>query len=183
MTLPLQILGVLSVVGGFIGFPGQLFHHPEWNKIEGFLEPVMLKVEHGEGAGHPGLGLEFLLIALSLAVAGFGIWLAYRFYMGDEAGVRPRRLAERFPFAHRALENKYWVDELYDSTVIRPVHRMCLFAWKVVDVVIIDTLIVNGSAFLTELTGDFLRFLQTGNVRNYALSVALGILVLAVILW
>ena len=51
------------------------------------------------------------------------------------------------------------------------------------DVVVIDTLIVNGSAFATELTGDFLRFIQTGNVRNYALSVALGILVLAVILW
>jgi hypothetical protein len=49
--------------------------------------------------------------------------------------------------------------------------------------VIIDTLIVNGSAFAVELTGDFLRFLQTGNVRNYALSVALGILILAMVLW
>jgi NADH-quinone oxidoreductase subunit L len=103
--------------------------------------------------------------------------------MGAQAGDRPRRMAERFAFAHRTLLNKYWVDELYDGTVIQPLHRLCLFCWKVIDVVVIDTLIVNGSAFATELAGDFLRFLQTGNVRNYALSVALGILVLAVILW
>jgi len=204
MTLPLQILGVLSVVGGFIGFPGQLFHHPEWNKIEGFLEPVMLKVEHGEGAAHPGLGLEFLLIALSLAVAGFGIWLAYRFYMGDEAGVRPRRLAERFPFAYRTLSNKYWVDELYDSTVIAGTVKLARFLWdadaRVVDGAvngtrhttvgssflsgIFDLRVVDGAvnliATIYDVASRQFRRLQVGFTQGYAIVMACGAVALVV---
>ena len=53
MTLPLQILAVLSIVGGFIGIPGQLFGRPELNKIESFLEPVMLPIHWG---GHDAAG-------------------------------------------------------------------------------------------------------------------------------
>ncbi len=66
---------------------------------------------------------------------------------------------------------------------MRPIFRLSQFSWKTVDTVVIDGVMVNGTAFATELTGDLLRFLQTGNVRNYALSVALGILALALILW
>jgi NADH-quinone oxidoreductase subunit L len=184
MTLPLQVLGVLSVIGGAIGLPGYLWGHPEANLIDRFLEPVIVHPEHTGHAGHhPGLPLELGLIFLSLAVAGFGIWLAWRFYKSDPEWRRPKALAERFPFGHRLLLNKYWVDELYDAVVIRPLHGFAVFCWKIVDVIVIDTIIVNGSAFATELTGDMLRFLQTGNVRNYALSVVLGILALAVVLW
>ncbi|MFV2071182.1 MAG: NADH-quinone oxidoreductase subunit L, partial [Thermoanaerobaculales bacterium] len=86
-------------------------------------------------------------------------------------------------FAHKLLFNKYWVDEIYDAVVIKPIHRLALLCWKIIDVLIIDTLFVNGTAFTVELSGDLLRFLQTGNVRNYALSVALGVLALALILW
>jgi len=189
MTLPLQILALLSIVGGvIIGFPGLLFHRENWNLINRFLAPVIAEVGHGgHGAEHGGhavsLGLEWALVCLSVAVASCGIYLAYRFYKADPDFNLAKRLAERFAFVHRLLLNKYWVDEIYDTTVIRPLYKLCIFSWKVVDVVIIDTIIVNGSAFVTELTGDLLRFLQTGNVRNYALSVALGIVVLAAILW
>ncbi len=196
MTVPLVALAALSTVGGFLGIPGKLFGRPQLNLIEGFLEPAMVHVEpsirHGaavahETAAHGGhalsLGLEVALIFLSVAVAAAGIWLAWRYYFADLEWSRPRAFAERFRFAHRTLVNKYWVDELYDAVVIRPLYRLANFCWKVVDVVVIDTLCVNGSAFVTELTGDVLRFLQTGNVRNYALSVALGILALAVVLW
>ena len=112
-----------------------------------------------------------------------GISLAFRFYTGPQAFERPRRLAERFATGYRVVLNKYYVDEIYDALVVRPIHRLAVFCWKVVDVIIIDTIFVNGSAFFTELTGDFLRFLQTGNVRNYALYVALGILALGLALW
>ncbi len=101
MTVPLQILGVLSIVGGFIGLPGHLWGKPEANLIDTWLEPVVLSVGHGEHVGaHPGLGLEIGLIFLSLAAAGFGIAMAYRFYMAGDAGQRPQRLAESFPFAY-----------------------------------------------------------------------------------
>jgi NADH:ubiquinone oxidoreductase subunit 5 (subunit L)/multisubunit Na+/H+ antiporter MnhA subunit len=65
----------------------------------------------------------------------------------------------------------------------RPIHRLANFLWKVVDELIIDTLFINGAAFTVELTGDVLRFVQTGNVRNYALAVAIAVLALAVFLW
>ena len=191
MTLPLIVLGALSVVGGIlIGFPGQLFHQPDLNRIEAFLHPVMAPIAavggvpgHGAGPHAVSLSTEWTLVIGSVLVAVAGWMVARRFYVGAEPFAPARRLAERFPFVHTLLLDKYRVDELYDAVVVRPIHGLARFLWKVVDVVIIDTLFVNGSAFVVELTGDFLRFLQTGNVRNYALSVALGILILAVVLW
>ena len=191
MTLPLVVLGILSTVGGLvIGFPGQLFHKPELNWIEGFLHPVMAEVGAGHGAGGHGeaahavsLSTEWVLVVASVLVAVAGWLVARRFYMGPEAFEIPRALAARFPLLHKLLLNKYWVDEIYDALVVRPIHQLGIFCWKFIDVFIIDTLWVNGSAFFVELTGDFMRFLQTGNVRNYALSVALGILLIAVVLW
>jgi len=191
MTLPLIVLGALSVVGGIlIGFPGQLFHQPDLNRIEAFLHPVMAPIAavggvpgHGAAPHAVSLSTEWTLVIGSVLVAVAGWMVARRFYVGAESFAPARRLAERFPFVHTLLLDKYRVDELYDAVVVRPIHGLARFLWKVVDVVIIDTLFVNGSAFVVELTGDFLRFLQTGNVRNYALSVALGILILAVVLW
>ena len=188
MTLPLAILGVFSIIGGvLIGFPGHLFNRPELNAIDRFLHPVIAEigvVDHGHEAAHAvTLEAEWLLLVASVLVALAGWLVARRFYTAPDAPSLPERLVRRFPLAHKALMNKYWVDELYDGLVVRPIYRLCMFCWQVIDVVLIDTIFVNGAAFVTELTGDFLRFLQTGNVRNYALSLALGILVLAVVLW
>ncbi|HUK12654.1 MAG TPA: hypothetical protein VLW17_05060, partial [Thermoanaerobaculaceae bacterium] len=134
------------------------------------LHPVAptLEVEHA-----PGLGIEWGLIALSVAVAVGGILLARRFYFGPEAGLRPQRLAESFPGLYAAVANKYWVDEAYDATIVKPMTRVAHFSWKGIDTVAIDGTL-NASAFFTEITGDLLRFLQTGNVRNYALFVLAG---------
>jgi NADH-quinone oxidoreductase subunit L len=191
MTVPLIILGLLSIVGGLvIGFPGHLFGKEGLNLIEHFLHPVMASIDvghgeagHGDGGHGVSLAVEWMLVALSVAVAVAGIWLARRFYQGESAFEAPRSLAERFRPAYTLLLNKYWVDEIYDSAIVRPIHRVAVFSWKVIDVVIIDTVFVNGSAFFVELAGDFLRFITTGNVRNYALYVAVGIFILAVVLW
>jgi len=63
------------------------------------------------------------------------------------------------------------------------IHRLAIFCWKVIDELIIDTFFVNGTAFTVELTGDLMRFTTTGNVRNYALAVALAVFALAAFLW
>jgi NADH-quinone oxidoreductase subunit L len=81
------------------------------------------------------------------------------------------------PGAYALVADKFRVDELYDVLFVTPFNRLCRFLWKVVDVLIIDG-ILNASAFLVELSGDFLRFVQTGNVRNYALSFFLGLIAL-----
>jgi len=193
MTLPLIILGGLSIVGGFLGFPGQLLGVSGLNLIETFLEPVILPI--GGAATHAaeaaadhsahglGLGVEWLLVLASVAVAVAGIVIARRFYIGTDAFSAPRRLAEKLPFFYKLLFNKYWVDEIYGAIVIAPIRRFAVFCWRVIDEIVIDTIFVNGSAFAVELTGDFLRFTTTGNVRNYAMTVALAILALAMWLW
>ena len=193
MTVPLIVLGVLSIIGGFAGFPGQLFGISGLNLIDRFLEPVIVPlgsaaahgVEAASDHGTHGLtqGVEWLLVFASVAVAVVGILIARRFYLVPDAFAAPRRLAERLPFISMLLLNKYWIDELYGAMIIGPIYRFATFCWRVVDELIIDTIFINGSAFAVELTGDILRFTTTGNVRNYALSVALAILALAMWLW
>ncbi|MCL4840178.1 MAG: NADH-quinone oxidoreductase subunit L, partial [Thermoanaerobaculia bacterium] len=81
------------------------------------------------------------------------------------------------PRVQRTLSNKYWVDELYDAILIRPLAAVARFFWKVVDTLVIDGSLHVG-AFLTEITGDLGRFSTTGNVRNYALYFFAGLLFL-----
>ncbi len=157
MTLPLQVLGVLSIVGGFLGFPGKLFKVEGWNLIERFMEPVVLARHEvkeifgpkaAEAHGHAiSLGVEWLLVVVSVGVAIAGIWLATRYYKGDGAFERPRRLAERFPLGYRVLLNKYYVDELYDATVIRGTLGGARFLWEA-DARVVDGA-VNGSRHVT----------------------------------
>jgi NADH-quinone oxidoreductase subunit L len=164
MTVPLAILAIGAVFAGYAGVIP--FFHRDW--LGHFLAPVIARVGHG--AEHPahGFTLELLLVGASILVAGLGIlaaWLLYgrgRNLEGEEALVR------RVPRLHRVLANKYYVDELYDSIVVRPLAWLARMCWKVV-----DTIFINGSvhvgAFVVELTGDLARFTTTGNVRNYAL--------------
>ena len=67
------------------------------------------------------------------------------------------------------------MDEAYNFLIVRPFDWLSRMLWKVVDVLIIDG-VLNAGAFLVELAGDVLRFLQTGNVRNYALTFFLGVI-------
>ena len=192
MTVPLVVLGILSIVGGLVGLPGHLVNKGSWNLIENFLEPIILPIgdtlhgpaEHTHEAAHGvGLGIEIVLIVASVAVALAGYRIARRFYRSDDDFAIARGLAERLPFAHKLLFNKYWVDEIYDAVVVRPIYRLGIFCWRVIDGLIIDTIFVNGTAFAVELTGDLLRFTTTGNVRNYALAVALAVLAIAAAMW
>ncbi len=148
MTLPLQVLAVLSIVGGLlIGFPGQLFHFEGWSFIDRFLAPVMLT--HGEHGGHAvSLGLEWGLVVLSVAVAVAGIVLARRFYLGaDPAFARANALAQRFPLIYKLLLNKYWVDEIYNATFVEGTIKLSRLLWEF-DARVVDG-VVNGAALST----------------------------------
>ena len=98
-------------------------------------------------------------MAISVAVAVAGIVMALRTYRdrGLEGG---QEWAERFPAVHRLLVNKYWVDELYDATVVRPLRRLGARPVRRIIDGVGDRrlLVVHGIAFVTEITGDLLRF-------------------------
>ncbi len=178
MTLPLWILAIGSVVAGWVGIPKLLSFGRDLNWFHHTLEPIIVLPQGAEAGEHNvGVGLEWLLLVLAVVVATAGILLARAFYGGDKGLAEGRAWASRFPFVHRLLVNKYYVDELYDRVIVRPLAALSLFFWKVVDTFVIDGA-VRAGAFLTELTGDLGRFSTTGNVRNYALYFFLGVILL-----
>jgi len=181
MTLPLWVLAVGAVVGGWIGIPGgmwELFgaHSRDW--LGGLLAPVVAHVPGHEIAEHHASHLtEILLISASVAAAFLGIGLAYRAWGRGRGLTADDAFAERMPGLQRLLADKYRIDELYDRVIVRPIARLARICWKVFDELIIDGGL-NVAAFVTELVGDLGRFTTTGNVRNYAMYFFAGLLLI-----
>jgi NADH-quinone oxidoreductase subunit L len=194
MVGPLMVLGVLSILGGFLGFP------PEQGWLHQFLAPVS-----GSGEGHEastGLVLMLMMIATGIALLGWG--LAHYFYSVNLSA--PDRLATKFQAAYRILLNKYYVDELYDLLWVEPTKKVgLLFDWF--DRNVIDGL-VRAVAHLAELVaagstwtekhviygginvvgyGNHLaarqwRQLQSGMVHHYAAIIVAGLFLLAALI-
>ena len=217
MTFPLQALAIGAIVAGFIGIPMAL---GGGNTIEHFLEPsftaeVRLKPDTTEAshAAEPGSdhaatgeheaephvsrGVELGLMGFSVLIAVIGIFTAQKFYV--KSPEISEQLAERFAGPHRLLSNKYYVDELYDATVIGGTFSSGNALWAV-DRTVVDGA-VNGAGKITvigswfssltdrtvvdglvnlvgwivqESSHAFRRF-QTGLVQNYALLMLFGI--------
>jgi len=178
MTIPLVVLAALSVVAGFLGLPAVFGE--DANRVAAFLAPIFLPLAaRPEAPAHLTDAAEWLLMGISVAAAGAGLLLAWKWYTKED-GRAPARLAASLPELYALVAGKFRVDELYDRLFVRPFAALARGLWKVVDVLVIDGFL-NAGAFVVELTGDALRFLQTGNVRNYALSFLLGIVALVLI--
>ncbi len=202
MTVPLMVLAVGAVVSGYVGIPR--LGHFDINVFDRFVGQVVAHVgDHGDH--HASLLVELLLMAVSVAVAAAGIWLAWRHYGADRGLAEGERWAARFPAVHRWLSNKYYVDEAYDATAVRGTWSAArgLFGF---DSRFIDGVLVNGSRHLTVATSllsgffdkyfvdgavnlvgwvsrlgsRFFRRLQSGFVSQYALVLAVG---MAVLVW
>ena len=111
-----------------------------------------------------------------------GIGVAVQFFLRNTDAAR--RLAMRYAGLHTLLANKYYVDEVYDATIIKPVGLLSEHGlWRALDVRSIDAS-VNGVAGVVGGSSDLLRRIQTGSVRAYAASLVLGVaLVLGFYLW
>jgi NADH-quinone oxidoreductase subunit L len=178
MTLPLWILTVGAVVAGFAGIPKMFSRGRDLNWLHHFLEPV-IAVPQGMEAGEHNMGvaLEWLLVIVAVAVAAGGIRLARSFYGGDQGTAKGRQWAARFPGIHNLLVHKYYVDELYDRAIVRPLAALSRLFWKGVDTLLIDGAI-NTGASTARVAGEVGRFTTTGNVRNYALYFFAGVILL-----
>jgi NADH-quinone oxidoreductase subunit L len=173
MTVPLIVLAFFSVTIGYVSWPKALGGTEGFN---GFLEPVFGESEaflrsvagqHAEGL--PG----WALMVFSVAAAGTGIALALWFYW-KATGI-PERIAEKFSGAYQVLVHKYYVDELYNWLVVRPVHIGSeTLLWQSIDAAAIDGVMVNGTAVAVAGAGGLLRRIQSGNLRSYAVWVLLG---------
>jgi NADH-quinone oxidoreductase subunit L len=170
MTVPLMILAVLSVVGGFIGFPIV----EGWNKFNEFLAPVMSQGAAG-GAAHHAVSFEVAMMLVSMAIAGLGILLAYKMYIKNPR--LPDQMAERYPASYSLIAHKYWVDEIYDWVFVGPLIRFSVFLWRIIDDILVDGA-VNGVAAVARGGSEVFKRLQTGNIQGYALSILVGVVFL-----
>jgi NADH-quinone oxidoreductase subunit L len=203
MTVPLMILAVLSVIGGWIGWPESLGGS---DRFAQFLAPVMAKAggEATEAAGAAqaasGASTEYLLMLLSVAIAAAGIWLAYKWYIKQPEV--PGKIAANFGGLYRLLYNKYYVDQIYDAMFVNRMKDLAL-TLGAFDNGVINGLGVDGAGWLTRLGSSVsmvwdswivdglvnlaarivwvlsypVRMLQTGRVARYALFMLLGVLI------
>ena len=165
MLLPLVVLAVLSVIGGWVGVPKALWGH---NEIEHFLDPVF-----GSAAVEAGsIGLERGLAAVSVLVALLGLGLAYFFYVRKPGTAGA--IAERMKPVYGLVSGKFFVDEIYDAIFVTGL--LAFAEWGLRG--LIDKGIVDGSgkvaAFVVTDFGGAVRKMQSGNIRSYAGWLALG---------
>ena len=172
MTGPLVVLGVLSAVGGVINLPALVGGH-EW--LHHWLHPVLDSAQRLMPVALPPHGVELALVGAASLVAVAGLVLGYR-----------RTLARPIPAARaapaetglaRLLHRKYYVDELYDALIVRPLGRIShSWLWRGMDAGLIDGFFVNGSARALQALGRVGSRLQTGQVGTYLVLFVVGAL-------
>jgi NADH-quinone oxidoreductase subunit L len=177
MTLPLSILAVLSLIGGWVGIPAVLGgsnHFEHW--LAPVFRPAAAEAAHGVAAGaHHSAALEIGLMALSVGIALCGIGLAYFLYRVRTG--KPEEIARNWPTLYDVVFHKYYIDEIYDWAFVRRIVNGSVWLWEMFDALFIDG-IVNGVADLVRAAGDRVRRLQGGVVGGYAFSLLAGAVLL-----
>jgi NADH-quinone oxidoreductase subunit L len=195
MSVPLVVLAILSLFAGYLLLPPAVgVHHPPfaewlgpvWAQAQAALpegSKFIMPVEHTAAE----IIAEWVNIIISSLIAIGVFMFGFVIYSRPENLSKLDKLAYR-PTAegvpgemtpwYRVLLNKYYVDELYDMVFVRPVKVCSDVLFVIVDVVIIDLLLVNGSAMATKLSSDLGRRLQTGFLRHYLYAFAIGVVVL-----
>ncbi len=172
MTIPLIILAVLSTIGGFIGIPESLGGK---SLIAGFLNPVFAYAQHNLLEMPSGSISELMLMAITVVVVIASIVYARNKYVvHKDLPVAEGLKMARIP---TIIYHKYYVDEIYDILVTKPLDRISEFFERVFDLKIIDGM-VGAAGKLIQWVGGKLRLLQTGNVDFYLFAMVIGIVLM-----
>jgi NADH-quinone oxidoreductase subunit L len=197
MVIPLAILAVLSVVGGYVGVPGSLGGN---NRFDKFLGPVFHGSAPADAQQAPmgersapeqetegpepksGVSTELIFTAISVAAALLGFGLAWQLYYRNPH--LPEKIAASMSGTYQTLLHKYYVDELYGALFVRPlINGSTRILWQGVDRKIIDAA-VNDAGDGARHVSDEVRHMQSGNIRSYAGWVAAGsAVVIAFMIW
>jgi NADH-quinone oxidoreductase subunit L len=181
MTGPLVVLGILSAFGGFLNVP-ELIHNflpigPQ-AALERWLDPVVGRATQtviGSGA-HENVSLEEILVGVAVLIGAAGIWFAFARLKPEK--LVPKAQAEPEVGFERVLANKYYVDEAYESGIVRPTYEISRgFLWRFIDAGVIDGFFVNGSAALARAFGWVGSRIQSGALGTYAWVLVAGVIV------
>jgi len=178
MLVPLMILAVLSIIGGWLAAPAMLGAGPDY--FTKFLQPVF---GGSEAAGPEGevRALELTLAGIAVITALIGVTAAFWLYLKGSG--KADSLAKSMWGAYATLLNKYYVDEFYAAMIVKPLLWISTnVLWKTADVAGIDGA-VNGIAAGTTAIGDGVRHTQSGNTRSYAVWVVVGALVVMAVIF
>jgi NADH-quinone oxidoreductase subunit L len=178
MTIPLMVLAFLSIFGGIIGIPHSLGGS---NMVEHFLEPIFERADLKLALRHQSLEpTEYILMLVSIVIALSGMYFARHMYVVRKELVK--KISDKFSKIYGLLWNKYYVDEVYETTIIKPTLNVSeKFLWKIFDIGIIDG-IVNGTAKVIGLLSSYLRRIQVGLIQSYAVVFVAGIIVILALL-
>ncbi|MBP1748618.1 MAG: nuoL [Deltaproteobacteria bacterium] len=188
MTVPLMVLAVLSIAGGYVGVPHLLGGA---NHIEKWLEPVF--GHHAPAAAHAGgfnivstafassgeaggieAGMEMKLMIGAIIIGLLGIFIAWLFYVKNPN--LPKRFVQKFQGLFTLVHNKYYVDEVYGFIFVRGLMKLGKFFKDYFDELIIDGIINNIAAALSGI-GNIIRKVQTGLVQGYAFAIIFGAII------
>jgi len=177
MTGPLVVLGALTVIGGWLNIPSfARFLGPEGG-LDKWLEPVVgSATARVIGSNHEiAASTEYALVGLAILIAIAGIATAWTRLKPES--LLPASQSPPEEGVERVLADKYYVDEIYDETIVRPVIGVSRnLLWRGVDQGVIDGLGVNGSAYLARLVGFIGSQFQSGRLGTYAWVLTLGVL-------
>jgi NADH-quinone oxidoreductase subunit L len=182
MTLPLVVLALLSVLGAVYGIPlitsGSAA--PGQTLMENYLSTVfnvpqqLARIHRTISLGHEGSLYAAWALAWLIAVAGGALAGAlYLWYFPSRRGAPAPAVARAIA---RWAHNGFYVDQLYDYLIVRPTKFISFVLYKVVDSLLIDTLLVRGTAWVTSRAGEAMRYLQSGDAQSYAAVMALALL-------
>ena len=166
MLIPVGILTVLTIIGGFIQINAGF--HPGWKLVTAFLTPAVGPL------GWEERGLEYLPTALTLALAGGTFYAAYRVY------VRRDWRPPRYAWVQSLLEHKYWFDEIYDAAFVRPMDWLGAAFGRYVDRPLINGAVLGVGSRTQDAASD-LSVTQSGYFRNYILVLTSGAVVALVL--
>lgn len=173
MTIPLMVLAFFSVVGGWIGIPHVISEILPWhpaNELAFWLEPAVAKLPMPEGEPV----VEWALMGISVALAGISAWFAYNTYVQHPK--RAEQLAQAAGPVYPLVANKYYVDEFYFAAIINPLVELANRLWYYLDINVIDRATYFAADLVSGLSA-FVRTVQNGKMQQYALYMALGLVV------
>lgn len=168
MTVPLIVLATLSVIGGIIGLPGH-------NWLSSFLAPVL-----PEATGHTHhLGAtEYMLMGLAVVGALIGIGIAYSQYIRNRRVPRSDEVKSGFG---KMVYNKFYIDEIYDTIVVKPMYKISAFFTDVFEVLFSSLL--SGTGRVTGQLSILVRSVQSGNIGRYLVFFVFGVCIILVYLY
>jgi NADH-quinone oxidoreductase subunit L len=168
MTIPLMVLAVLAMVGGFMGVPDALMRNSHW--LSRFLSPVL-------GLSFTGLSesKELSLMIISVALLVIVIGVAHVVYI--KRGQLPAEEGAEISPVQKVVYNKYYVDEIYEMLITKPLNIISSIFDRFIESKVIDG-IVNGVGTLVNKASDGLRLIQTGHIGFYLFAMVLSIVLM-----